>query len=304
MRKILLIVIGVGLVTYGALQHLANQDAEEELNNQLSLIEMQSQIEIEYASVDVHLLSDKISVRGIVIKSAGNQKMASVELASLEGYRADEISQFTEVRLNGVRLNEQAWQRASTFPPILLGSRLDFVSSLAYEPDSGAVEVKVAMNAKKVVAVDFSANFYNATPLMQVYHAFRQQETDAQGGSTNTQSHATKVRDAWLQLETRAVRFELKNLGRLPDLLEQQLERQGLEKESFMQVFTEQVYAANLTQKTKDALLAFANGLQRLYISAQFPVGSSLPVLNKQLSALAGQPEEAEKILNLQVEGS
>ncbi|WP_105169202.1 hypothetical protein [Pseudoalteromonas sp. T1lg23B] len=306
MRKILLMVVGVGLVVYGVIQHLANQAAEEELLKQLSLIEIESNVEIEYASVDVHLLSDKISVRGLEVKNAADQKMASVELMSMQGFRPDELSEFTEVRLNGVRLNKPAWQQPTTFPPLLLESRFDFAFAMAYEPDSGALEIKLGMDAKKVVSMAMSANFHNATPFMEAYHARRQQklQMDKQSNALNSPNDSERMSDAWIQLEPRAFMLEVNSLGRLSDLLDQHLKNQGLDREAFKQMFTEQVYSADSTQKTKDALLAFADGLQRLHISAQLPEGMNFPSLTKRLNELYGQPEAAADFLNLKVEGS
>ncbi|WP_070985779.1 MULTISPECIES: hypothetical protein [Pseudoalteromonas] len=306
MRKILLMVIGAGLVTYGAVQHFANQEAEEALKRQLSLIELQEQIEIDYASVDVHLLSDKISVRGLEVKNTAHQKMASVELMSLQGFHPDEVSEFTEVRLNGMRLNKEAWQHPATFPPLLLGSRFDFAFAMAYEPDSGALEIKLGMEAKKIVSMAMSANFNNSTSFMEAYHARRQQrlQMDTQSNALNSPSDSGRISDAWMQLEPRAFMLEVNSLGQLSDLLDQHLKNQGLDREAFKQMFTEQVYSADSTQKVKDALLAFAEGLQRLHISAQLPEGMNFPSLTTRLNELYGQPEAAADFLNLKVEGS
>ncbi|BBN82702.1 hypothetical protein PA25_26870 [Pseudoalteromonas sp. A25] len=301
MRKALLVVLGAGLVLYGVAQHVVNKKAAAELEQQLTAVEEKSGISVSYNSLDASLFTDKVSLQGVAVTDAKQRQIVSAERVSLEGYQKHKVSELTEVSLIGVHLSDFYKKQFPDLPPLLQSSRVDFSFSLSFERSTSKSAIKVSLGARDVMAANLSVQLQNMTPLMEASQRLMQQPSDSSPAQLSALQNSALEALQRAQLDT--VQFSVQNKGQLQQLFTELLLGSALDRGDFYQMLETQLHNAQMAQRTKKALLAFARGLQRLDVSLQLPQGTSMGELSEQVQSFEGEPEAFADHINLQITG-
>ncbi|NOU51598.1 hypothetical protein HG263_13770 [Pseudoalteromonas sp. JBTF-M23] len=301
MRNALLVGLGAGLVVYGTIQYWVNKTVATELDRKLTAIEQQRGVKVNYGSLDAGLLQDKVTLQGVIVEDALQRQIVSAKQVSLEGYQSSEISELTKVTFHGVKLSEFAKRQVTDVPFLLLDSQIDFTSSVSFERSTSKSEISAYFAARDILAVSLSIQMHNMTPLMEASHHLMLQPSDT--GPAQLSALQSKAQEAFKLAQLHGMQLSVENQGQLRQLFTQLLLRSGLDRVSFYQMLETQLDGAQMAQRSKTAVLAFAHGLQRLDMSLQPPKGTSMGVLSEQIDMLKGEPEVFADYVNLQIKG-
>ena len=293
MKKLIIaaaiIAAGVGGVSYA--NYVATQEVRAEVDKQLAMVSEQTGATFKYAGLSASVISK------------------SVEITSMEviGYETDKISPHTSLDVKNLTLSKGF---IATLPAdtnaILASASYNLHSSLDYNEESGESDMVVKLNAQDVVSFNMDIGLANSKPLMDTSLAMSKEQKQA-GDTPLTYEQQlqqqTRMMQAMSKLEPRNASFVINNKGKLKELLESELSKQGMTIEQMQAMLAQQLEQAPVTEEIANALTSFASGLNSLTVSAKLPEGQTMMEVNQQLMMLAGKPEELVKFINLEVKG-
>ncbi|GAA75799.1 hypothetical protein P20480_2270 [Pseudoalteromonas sp. BSi20480] len=309
MKKLIIaaaiIAAGVGGVSY--VNYVATQEVRAEVDKQLAMVSEQTGATFKYAGLSASVISKSVEITSMEVISPEGESVANVQSIEVKGYETDKISPHTSLDVKNLTLSKDF---IATLPAdtnaILASASYNLHSSLDYNEESGESDMVVKLNAKDVISFNMDLGLANSKPLMDTSLAMSKEQKQA-GDTPLTYEQQlqqqTRMMQAMSKLEPRNASFVINNQGKLKDLLESELSKQGMTIEQMQAMLAQQLEQAPVTEEIANALTSFASGLNSLTVSAKLPEGQTMMEVNQQLMMLAGKPEELVKFINLEVKG-
>ncbi|WP_276755140.1 hypothetical protein [Pseudoalteromonas marina] len=309
MKKLIIaaaiIAAGVGGVSYA--NYVATQEVRAEVDKQLAMVSEQTGATFKYAGLSASVISKSVEITSMEVISPEGESVANVQSIEVKGYETDKISPHTSLDVKNLTLSKDF---IATLPAdtnaILASASYNLHSSLDYNEESGESDMVVKLNAKDVVSFNMDLGLANSKPLMDTSLAMSKEQKQA-GDTPLTYEQQlqqqTRMMQAMSKLEPRNASFVINNQGKLKELLESELSKQGMTIEQMQAMLAQQLEQAPVTEEIANALTSFASGLNSLTVSAKLPEGQTMMEVNQQLMMLAGKPEELVKFINLEVKG-
>ena len=309
MKKLIIaaaiIAAGVGGVSYA--NYVATQEVRAEVDKQLAMVSEQTGATFKYAGLSASVISKSVEITSMEVISPEGESVANVQSIEVKGYETDKISPHTSLDVKNLTLSKDF---IATLPAdtnaILASASYNLHSSLDYNEESGESDMVVKFNAKDVVSFNMDIGLANSKPLMDTSLAMSKEQKQA-GDTPLTYEQQlqqqTRMMQAMSKLEPRNASFVINNQGKLKELLESELSKQGMTIEQMQAMLAQQLEQAPVTEEIANALTSFASGLNSLTVSAKLPEGQTMMEVNQQLMMLAGKPEELVKFINLEVKG-
>ena len=309
MKKLIIaaaiIAAGVGGVSYA--NYVATQEVRAEVDKQLAMVSEQTGATFKYAGLSASVISKSVEITSMEVISPEGESVANVQSIEVKGYETDKISPHTSLDVKNLTLSKDF---IATLPAdtnaILASASYNLHSSLDYNEESGESDMVVKLNAKDVVSFNMDLGLANSKPLMDTSLAMSKEQKEA-GDTPLTYEQQlqqqTRMMQAMSKLEPRNASFVINNQGKLKELLESELSKQGMTIEQMQAMLAQQLEQAPVTEEIANALTSFASGLNSLTVSAKLPEGQTMMEVNQQLMMLAGKPEELVKFINLEVKG-
>ena len=309
MKKLIIaaaiIAAGVGGVSY--VNYVATQEVRAEVDKQLAMVSEQTGATFKYAGLSASVISKSVEITSMEVISPEGESVANVQSIEVKGYETDKISPHTSLDVKNLTLSKDF---IATLPAdtnaILASASYNLHSSLDYNEESGESDMVVKLNAKDVISFNMDIGLANSKPLMDTSLAMSKEQKQA-GDTPLTYEQQlqqqTRMMQAMSKLEPRNASFVINNQGKLKDLLESELSKQGMTIEQMQAMLAQQLEQAPVTEEIANALTSFASGLNSLTVSAKLPEGQTMMEVNQQLMMLAGKPEELVKFINLEVKG-
>ena len=309
MKKLIIaaaiIAAGVGGVSY--VNYVATQEVRAEVDKQLAMVSEQTGATFKYAGLSASVISKSVEITSMEVISPEGESVANVQSIEVKGYETDKISPHTSLDVKNLTLSKDF---IATLPAdtnaILASASYNLHSSLDYNEESGESDMVVKLNAQDVISFNMDIGLANSKPLMDTSLAMSKEQKQA-GDTPLTYEQQlqqqTRMMQAMSKLEPRNASFVINNQGKLKDLLESELSKQGMTIEQMQAMLAQQLEQAPVTEEIANALTSFASGLNSLTVSAKLPEGQTMMEVNQQLMMLAGKPEELVKFINLEVKG-
>ncbi|AUL74837.1 hypothetical protein ATS72_015140 [Pseudoalteromonas sp. 13-15] len=309
MKKLIIaaaiIAAGVGGVSYA--NYVATQEVRAEVDKQLAMVSEQTGATFKYAGLSASVISKSVEITSMEVISPEGESVANVQSIEVKGYETDKISPHTSLDVKNLTLSKDF---IATLPAdtnaILASASYNLHSSLDYNEESGESDMVVKLNAKDVISFNMDIGLANSKPLMDTSLAMSKEQKQA-GDTPLTYEQQlqqqTRMMQAMSKLEPRNASFVINNQGKLKELLESELSKQGMTIEQMQAMLAQQLEQAPVTEEIANALTSFASGLNSLTVSAKLPEGQTMMEVNQQLMMLAGKPEELVKFINLEVKG-
>ena len=309
MKKLIIaaaiIAAGVGGVSYA--NYVATQEVRAEVDKQLAMVSEQTGATFKYAGLSASVISKSVEITSMEVISPEGESVANVQSIEVKGYETDKISPHTSLDVKNLTLSKGF---IATLPAdtnaILASASYNLHSSLDYNEESGESDMVVQLNAKDVISFNMDIGLANSKPLMDTSLAMSKEQKQA-GDTPLTYEQQlqqqTRMMQAMSKLEPRNASFVINNKGKLKELLESELSKQGMTIEQMQAMLAQQLEQAPVTEEIANALTSFASGLNSLTVSAKLPEGQTMMEVNQQLMMLAGKPEELVKFINLEVKG-
>ena len=309
MKKLIIaaaiIAAGVGGVSY--VNYVATQEVRAEVDKQLAMVSEQTGATFKYAGLSASVISKSVEITNMEVISPEGESVANVQSIEVKGYETDRISPHTSLDVKNLTLSKDF---IATLPAdtnaILASASYNLHSSLDYNEESGESDMVVKLNAKDVISFNMDIGLANSKPLMDTSLAMSKEQKQA-GDTPLTYEQQlqqqTRMMQAMSKLEPRNASFVINNQGKLKELLESELSKQGMTIEQMQAMLAQQLEQAPVTEEIANALTSFASGLNSLTVSAKLPEGQTMMEVNQQLMMLAGKPEELVKFINLEVKG-
>ena len=309
MKKLIIaaaiIAAGVGGVSYA--NYVATQEVRAEVDKQLAMVSEQTGATFSYAGLSASVISKSVEITNMEVISPEGDSVANVQSIEVKGYETDKISPHTSLDVKNLTLSKDF---IATLPAdtnaILASASYNLHSSLDYNEESGESDMVVKLNAKDVISFNMDIGLANSKPLMDTSLAMSKEQKQA-GDTPLTYEQQlqqqTRMMQAMSKLEPRNASFVINNQGKLKELLESELSKQGMTIEQMQAMLAQQLEQAPITEEIASALTSFASGLNSLTVSAKLPEGKTMMEVNQQLMILAGKPEELVKFINLEVKG-
>lgn len=309
MKKLIIaaaiIAAGVGGVSY--VNYVATQEVRAEVDKQLAMVSEQTGATFKYAGLSASVISKSVEITSMEVISPEGESVANVQSIEVKGYETDKISPHTSLDVKNLTLSKDF---IATLPAdtnaILASASYNLHSSLDYNEESGESDMVVKLNAKDVISFNMDIGLANSKPLMDTSLAMSKEQKQA-GDTPLTYEQQlqqqTRMMQAMSKLEPRNASFVINNQGKLKELLESELSKQGMTIEQMQAMLAQQLEQAPVTEEIANALTSFASGLNSLTVSAKLPEGQTMMEVNQQLMMLAGKPEELVKFINLEVKG-
>ena len=309
MKKLIIaaaiIAAGVGGVSYA--NYVATQEVRAEVDKQLAMVSEQTGATFKYAGLSASVISKSVEITSMEVISPEGESVANVQSIEVKGYETDKISPHTSLDVKNLTLSKDF---IATLPAdtnaILASASYNLHSSLDYNEESGESDMVVKLNAKDVISFNMDIGLANSKPLMDTSLAMSKEQKQA-GDTPLTYEQQlqqqTRMMQAMSKLEPRNASFVINNQGKLKELLESELSKQGMTIEQMQAMLAQQLEQAPVTEEIANALISFASGLNSLTVSAKLPEGQTMMEVNQQLMMLAGKPEELVKFINLEVKG-
>jgi hypothetical protein len=309
MKKLIIaaaiIAAGVGGVSYA--NYVATQEVRAEVDKQLAMVSEQTGATFKYAGLSASVISKSVEITNMEVISPEGESVANVQSIEVKGYETDKISPHTSLDVKNLTLSKDF---IATLPAdtnaILASASYNLHSSLDYNEESGESDMVVKLNAKDVISFNMDIGLANSKPLMDTSLAMSKEQKQA-GDTPLTYEQQlqqqTRMMQAMSKLEPRNASFVINNQGKLKELLESELSKQGMTIEQMQAMLAQQLEQAPITEEIASALTSFASGLNSLTVSAKLPEGKTMMEVNQQLMILAGKPEELVKFINLEVKG-
>ena len=309
MKKLIIaaaiIAAGVGGVSYA--NYVATQEVRAEVDKQLAMVSEQTGATFKYAGLSASVISKSVEITSMEVISPEGESVANVQSIEVKGYETDKISPHTSLDVKNLTLSKGF---IATLPAdtnaILASASYNLHSSLDYNEESGESDMVVKLNAQDVVSFNMDLGLANSKPLMDTSLAMSKEQKQA-GDTPLTYEQQlqqqTRMMQAMSKLEPRNASFVINNQGKLKELLESELSKQGMTIEQMQAMLAQQLEQAPVTEEIANALTSFASGLNSLTVSAKLPEGQTMMEVNQQLMMLAGKPEELVKFINLEVKG-
>ena len=309
MKKLIIaaaiIAAGVGGVSYA--NYVATQEVRAEVDKQLAMVSEQTGATFKYAGLSASVISKSVEITSMEVISPEGESVANVQSIEVKGYETDKISPHTSLDVKNLTLSKDF---IATLPAdtnaILASASYNLHSSFDYNEESGESDMVVKLNAKDVISFNMDIGLANSKPLMDTSLAMSKEQKQA-GDTPLTYEQQlqqqTRMMQAMSKLEPRNASFVINNQGKLKELLESELSKQGMTIEQMQAMLAQQLEQAPVTEEIANALTSFASGLNSLTVSAKLPEGQTMMEVNQQLMMLAGKPEELVKFINLEVKG-
>ncbi|WP_341219556.1 hypothetical protein [uncultured Pseudoalteromonas sp.] len=309
MKKLIIaaaiIAAGVGGVSYA--NYVATQEVRAEVDKQLAMVSEQTGATFKYAGLSASVISKSVEITSMEVISPEGESVANVQSIEVKGYETDKISPHTSLDVKNLTLSKDF---IATLPAdtnaILASASYNLHSSLDYNEESGESDMVVKLNAKDVISFNMDIGLANSKPLMDTSLAMSKEQKQA-GDTPLTYEQQlqqqTRMMQAMSKLEPRNASFVINNQGKLKELLESELSKQGMTIEQMQAMLAQQLEQAPVTEEIANALTSFASGLNSLTVSAKLPEGQTMMEVNQQLMMLAGKPEELVKFINLEFKG-
>ncbi|KTF19452.1 hypothetical protein [Pseudoalteromonas sp. 10-33] len=309
MKKLIIaaaiIAAGVGGVSYA--NYVATQEVRAEVDKQLAMVSEQTGATFKYAGLSASVISKSVEITNMEVISPEGESVANVQSIEVKGYETDKISPHTSLDVKNLTLSKDF---IATLPAdtnaILASASYNLHSSLDYNEESGESDMVVKLNAKDVISFNMDIGLANSKPLMDTSLAMSKEQKQA-GDTPLTYEQQlqqqTRMMQAMSKLEPRNASFVINNQGKLKELLESELSKQGMTIEQMQTMLAQQLEQAPITEEIASELTSFASGLNSLTVSAKLPEGQTMMEVNQQLMMLAGKPEELVKFINLEVKG-
>ena len=309
MKKLIIaaaiIAAGVGGVSYA--NYAATQEVRAEVDKQLAMVSEQTGATFKYAGLSASVISKSVEITSMEVISPEGESVANVQSIEVKGYETDKISPHTSLDVKNLTLSKDF---IATLPAdtnaILASASYNLHSSLDYNEESGESDMVVKLDAQDVISFNMDIGLANSKPLMDTSLAMSKEQKQA-GDTPLTYEQQlqqqTRMMQAMSKLEPRNASFVINNQGKLKELLESELSKQGMTIEQMQAMLAQQLEQAPVTEEIANALTSFASGLNSLTVSAKLPEGQTMMEVNQQLMMLAGKPEELVKFINLEVKG-
>lgn len=300
-----IVAVGVGGVSYA--NYLATQEVRAEVDKQLAMVSEQTGATFSYRSISASVIFNSVTIENMLVTSADDEHIASIQTIDVSGYEANKISPFTSFDIKSFQLSETFLK---TLPAdtnkMLASASYDLHSSLNYDAQSGNSDVVVNIEAKKIASFNVELGLANSNALMDASLKINKMQQEATNDTLTYEQQLqqqTLLMQAMSQLEPRRIKFALKNQGELKDLLANELQKQGQSVEQMQAMLAQQLQQAPVTDEIAQALNNFAKELNTLTVSASIPTGKTMMQVNQQIMLLAGQPEALVEFINLKVKG-
>ncbi|QPB84603.1 hypothetical protein CWC22_017095 [Pseudoalteromonas rubra] len=281
----------------------ANQQAELVVQKQITQFAEQSELLIEHQGSSYNLFTNTIKVQSLEIKDAAEQQvLLNIGEFSLQGYEADKISEFTEVKLANVTLSPVLAAELAPQAATLAGASYALTSSLRYNPDSGNSQFKSSVEADGVVGIEFNFDLGNSKELMTT--SLEMQKQDSEMTLEQELQMQSKLISAIQSLQPQTLTFAIAGQPKLDALVTELLTNQGLSKEQFEQMLAMQLAQVPVSEEAKQGLSGFAAGLNALEVSVSLDEAMDFNAFSQQVQSLSADPEALEKFLNLKITGS
>ncbi|MCF2856759.1 hypothetical protein L1286_04715 [Pseudoalteromonas sp. SMS1] len=301
-------IAGVAIAVSGAVgaQWYANKRADDVIAEQVQQFSEQTGFDVSYENVDYSLLSNTVVIERVSFKSQETaQQLIDIESMSIEGYEADKVSPFTELVVKGLSLSSElaSAPEAAALPMRIVNAKYDLVSSVSFDESNGNSEVKLSASAQNLLDIAFNFDMANSQEAMNLQIEIDKMHKQGEMDLEAELQMQSKMLSAIQALQPRTLSFSLGNGGELKSLVDELLQKNGLDHAQLQAMLASQLNAVPASDVNKEAIKAFVAGLNSFEVSMEFPEQTSLMQLGMQLQPLAADPQALEQFLNLKMVG-
>ncbi|KID55054.1 hypothetical protein JF50_24885 [Pseudoalteromonas luteoviolacea] len=299
---------GVALAVAGGVagtNWYANKTASEVVAQQIQQFSEQTGLAVSYQSVDYSLLSNTVVLENISFKEQDTEQgLVEIDRFSLKGYEKGKISPLTVLQVQGLSLsNEFKGTAVEAIPSALSDAKYNLNSTMRYDESSGDSQLEFDMSAEKVVSFGMDIALSNSRDFMELQHDIQQMHDQGEMTLEAELQMQSKMITTMQSLQPVKMSFSLKNEGELKSLVEDELQKNGLDHEQLKAMIARQMENVPASDEAKQAIQSFIAGLSSLEVSMQFPENTSFMQLGLQIQPLAGNPQALEEFLKLKIVG-
>ncbi|KZN65963.1 hypothetical protein N473_10365 [Pseudoalteromonas luteoviolacea CPMOR-1] len=299
---------GVALAVAGGVAGVnwyANKTANEVVAQQIQQFSEQTGLAVSYQNVDYSLLSNTVVLENISFKEQDTEQgLVEIERFSLKGYEEGKISPLTVLQVQGLSLsNDFKATAVEAIPSALSDAKYNLNSTMRYDESSGDSQLEFDMAAEKVVSFGMDIALSNSRDFMELQHDIQQMHDQGEMTLEAELQMQSKMITTMQSLQPVEMSFSLKNEGELKSLVEDELQKGGLDHEQLKAMIAMQMENVPASDEAKQAIQSFIAGLSSLEVSMQFPENTSFMQLGLQLQPLAANPQALEEFLKLKIVG-
>lgn len=299
---------GVALAVAGGVagtNWYANKTASEVVAQQIQQFSEQTGLAVSYQSVDYSLLSNTVVLENISFKEQDTEQgLVEIDRFSLKGYEKGKISPLTVLQVQGLSLsNEFKGTAVEAIPSALSDAKYNLNSTMRYDESSGDSQLEFDMSAEKVVSFGMDIALSNSRDFMELQHDIQQMHDQGEMTLEAELQMQSKMITTMQSLQPVKMSFSLKNEGDFKSLVEDELQKNGLDHEQLKAMIARQMENVPASDEAKQAIQSFIAGLSSLEVSMQFPENTSFMQLGLQIQPLAGNPQALEEFLKLKIVG-
>ncbi|OCQ20925.1 hypothetical protein A7985_14120 [Pseudoalteromonas luteoviolacea] len=308
MNKVAITAVAVAVCGAVGANWYANTRADEVVAKQVKQFSEQTGFDVSYENVDYSLLSNTVVIERVSFMNKTTQlPLIDIERLSIEGYESDEISPYTELVVNGLSLSndwQNAPENAATVPESIAKAKYDMVASMSFDAGNGDSEVKFAASAQNILDLAIDFDMTNSQDLMSLQREIDQMHEQGEMDLEAELQMQSKMMSAMQALEPKAFSFSLSNDGELKTLVDELLQKNGLDHAQLQSMLAAQLDAVPASEENKQAVKSFIAGLNSFEVSMAFPEKTSLMQLSMQIQPLVANPQALEQFLNLKMTGN
>ena len=310
MKKLL---IGTAIVTViaggiGYTNYSFTLDAKAALDEQLSMLNTQSGIQIDYQDLSVNVLDKSFLIEKIKLAAPDGSHFADVKSVKVIGYDPQKITDYVEFRLNELVLSNDAKQQ---IPPGMadefINSKINLLSSMKYDESNNLADFKNQLESVSVAGFKFDFSLANVKELFDLSVKMnKQHQEQIKSGQEPTLEQQfqqqTQLMNVIQGIKPQTLSVELANLGQLKNAVTQLASAQQMELIQLQDMVKQQLSFSPVPQVLKEGITTFIDKLGSLNISITVPDNMTVSDFQKPetLQKLAS-PEEMAKFFNLKV---
>ncbi|MBQ4831982.1 hypothetical protein J8L70_01885 [Pseudoalteromonas sp. MMG010] len=308
MKKLMIVtaLVAAGIGGFSYANHVASEKVKTEVDKQLALLTQETGAIFEYGSLSANMFSNSMSIVDMVVTSPEGQPFAMIDSIKVKGYETDKISEHTSFDIENFTFTQETQSALlRDVNPKLLSASYDLHSAVYFDDSSGESDIVLKLNTSEIADMGIDIELANTKELMDLSLEINKlQNSETPLTVEQELQQQTKLMQALSKIQPRSAKFALINQGDLKEIINTELESQGMTLEQMQQMAQQQLQQLPIPEDLVQQLNDFIMGLNELTVSASLPEGKTTMELSQELTMLLGQPEELVKFINLKVSGS
>ncbi|MFY8274226.1 hypothetical protein AAEU32_08875 [Pseudoalteromonas sp. SSDWG2] len=303
MKKIIA-VVALGAVAFGGYSYAnyyVSKEARKDVDKQLLDLHAQTGLDVRYQELSTDLFNKGVALESVVVNSVEGDKIADIARVEMVGFDPQKVTEHARFTIDGMTLQGAALEGLED----LEGEQINLITEFNYQQSNGDADAQTVIEAGNIADIKFNFAMTNSQELMALseqLNAIAEQEQNGQATMQQQLVLQSQLMTAMMNLVPKSMSFELKNKGKLKDILERTVTAQGMTLEQFQMHAQQQLSVSPAPVVLREAALGFINGTEQFSVSVTVPEQTTVAQLNQKIIAMA-DPEELAKYFDLQATG-